>query len=686
MNMTVLYLDSETHSTVPIKSGVFAYSEGVETMLIAYALDDGPVVVWDLTAKTPMPKELKSALDDLEVLVVMHNSLFDRTVLRVSLGIDIPTERIHCTMVQALSHSLPGALGKLCEVLNVPIDQAKDKRGHNLIQLFCKDRPINQKVRRATSQTHPKEWAEFVDYARLDVEAMRVFYKRLPNWNYKDFERKLWILDQKIADRGIYVDLDLARAAIAAVDKAQATLGERTVKATEGAVQKTTQRDKLLDFINSTYGIKFPDLTSTMVEKAINDENLPPALKELLAIRAEASTSSTAKYKRFLAATSKDSRLRGMLQFNGASRTGRAAGRIVQLHNLPRPNMEIEDIAMGIEALKAGCADLLYENVMQLASNAIRGCLVVAPGKKLVVSDLSNIEGRIGAWYGGEKLKLEAFIAYDAGKGPDLYKVAYGRAFRMRPEDVNKFQRQVGKVLELFLQFQGGVGAFCTGAEAYNIDLDDLAVRALGDIPSDILKEAERWWEAAGEQNKRYGLEHDAFVTCDSLKRMWRAAHPGIVNAWAGIGGMIESTMATGIGSYGKLSADLQGKWFRLFLPSGRCLCYPAPRLDEKGFSYLGVNPYSRKWGRIRTYPGKIFENVVQATARDVLMEGLYNAESAGYAVAIHVHDEIICEVDDRAEFSADGLSDLMTLIHPWMAGLPLAAKGEEMYRYRKGD
>lgn len=684
--MTVLFADLETYSEIPLKNGVFAYSEAVETMLIAYALDDAPAVVWDLTTVATMPPDLKKALGDAAVPVVMHNSLFDRTMLGISPGIKLPVKRIHCTMVQALSHSLPGALGKLCEVLNVPIDQAKDKRGHSLIQLFCKPRGQNVKIKRATRVTHPKEWAEFVDYARLDVEAMRVIYKKMPMWNYQGFERDLWEIDQAIADRGIHVDLELANAAIKTVDRAQVDLSLRTLEATQGAVYKTTQRDKLLDFINTTYGIKFPDLTSTMVDKALNDENVPPALKELLAIRAEASTSSTAKYKRFLAATSKDQRLRGMLQFNGASRTGRAAGRIVQLHNLPRPTLPPEEIELGIDAMKADCADLLHENVMQLASNAIRGCLVAAPGKKLVVSDLSNIEGRIGAWYGNEKLKLEAFIAYDAGKGPDLYKVAYARAFRINAEQVTKAQRQVGKVLELFLQFQGGVGAFCTGAGAYNIDLDDLARRALPDIPSYILDEAERWWDAAGEQNKRYGLEHDAFVTCDSLKRMWREAHPGIVNAWAGIGGMIETALYSGAGSFGKLKADKLGNWLRVQLPSRRYLCYPSPRIDEKGFSYLGVNPYSRKWGRIRTYAGKFFENIVQATARDVLMEGLFNAERGGYNPVLHVHDETICEVDDRAEYSATGLSILMTTPAPWMRGLPLAAKGEEFYRYRKGE
>lgn len=682
--MTVLLIDTETYSSVPIKDGTFAYAEKVETMLLAWAIDDGPVSVWDLTAEVQMPPALKLALGDPKVKIVMHNSIFDRTMLCMSPCINIPASRIHDTMVQALSHSLPGALGKLCQVLSVPVDQAKDKRGHTLIRLFCMPRPANQKLRRATRVTHPKEWAEFVEYARLDVEAMRVVYKKLPMWNYTGKERELWEIDQKIADRGVHIDLELARAAVVTIEREQASLSHRTQEATEGAVERTTQRNKLLDFISSTYGVKFPDLTSSMVEKALNDENLPQELRDLLSIRAEASMSSTAKYKRFIAATSKDGRLRGMLQFNGASRTGRASGRIVQLHNLLRPTMEPEKIETGIASIKADCTDLLYDNVMEVVGNAVRGCIVAAPGKKLLVADLSNIEGRIGAWYGDERWKLDAFRAYDAGTGHDLYNLAYAKAFRIDVKDVTKDQRQQGKTMELAFGFQGGVGAFVTFAAAFNTDLIELADKNLQYMPNDVLAEAEQWWVAAGEQGMRQGLEHDAFIVCDSLKRLWRRAHPGIVNAWTGVDNLIQTAMAGHVAQFGKLKADKQGNWLRLMLPSGRCLCYVSPRIDEKGFSYLGVNPYSRKWGRVRTYAGKVFENVVQATARDVLMEGLALSDKFNYNPILHVHDEIICEVEDDGAFSSGDLVGFMTADFGWTAGLPLAAKGEEMYRYRK--
>lgn len=681
-----LFLDSETFSEIPIKQGVFAYAEAVETMIIAYAVDDAPVKVWDLTSTVLMPGDLKVALALKSVEVVMHNAGFDRTVLKQSPGIDIAIERIHDTMARAQSHSLPGALGKLCDILNVPVDQAKDKRGHSLIQLFCKHRPVNSQIRRATRKTHPKEWAEFVEYARLDVEAMRAVYKKLPNWNFKGFERELWQTDMQINERGCAIDMALVNAAIKATEDTKAELSQRTSAATGGAVQKTTQRDKLLSYIKSAYGVVFSDLTGSMVEKALADENLSERLKELLNMRAEASTTSTAKYRKFLGATSKDGRLRGMFGYCGASRTGRWSGRNVQLQNLPRPNMPAEEIEFGIKVLKADVQGLFFDNVMGLASNAIRGCLIAAQGKKLVIADLSNIEGRVCAWLAGEKWKLKAFEDFDEGTGPDLYKLAYARAFRIVHEKVDKQQRQVGKVMELMLQYAGGVGAFVTGANAYGIDLVELADIAWDFIPVGVREEAENMWDWAVKEKRTYDLSRKVFIVCDSLKRLWRLAHPGIVGLWGDVDSavrhVVENPGVTRDCGFLKMRRD--GAWLRIVLPSGRALCYPSPRLDSNGLSYSGINPYSRKWQRIRTYSGKLVENIVQATARDVLAVGIMNAEKAEYEVVLHAHDEIVSEVPDNDNFTAEGLSKLMTTGIDWAEGLPLAAAGFETYRYRK--
>lgn len=357
--MRICWSDTETYSEVPIQNGVHAYAEKAEVMLWAYALDDGPVKVWDLTSGAPIPGDLADALADDECVFVFHNAQFDRTVLRHN-GFDIPLSRIRCTMVKALAHSLPGALGDLCDILKVPTDKAKDKAGRTLILLLCKPRPATSKVRRATRETHPAEWAKFVEYAGLDIEAMRAIDKKLPAWNYQASELALWHLDQTINDRGVMVDTDLAHAAIRAVERAQKVLAHRTNELTDGAVQAATQRDALLRHLVAAYGIDLPDMQQSTLERRIGAPDLPAELRELLAIRLQASTTSTSKYKTLAKAVSSDGRLRGTLQFNGASRTGRWAGRLFQPQNLCRPTMPNDEIERGIEALKADCEDLIY--------------------------------------------------------------------------------------------------------------------------------------------------------------------------------------------------------------------------------------------------------------------------------------------------------------------------------------
>ncbi|HCB3268848.1 TPA: DNA polymerase, partial [Citrobacter amalonaticus] len=429
MSETILWGDLETYCEIPINNGTHAYAEGVEVMLFAWAIGDEPVSVWDLTAGEPIPSRLRKAIADPDTLLFFHNSHFDRTVLRHAMPELAPdVTRWRDTMAQALAHSLPGALGALCEVLGVPQDKAKDKEGKALIQLFCKPRPKNSKLRHATSKTHPEEWRRFVSYAGLDIEAMREVHKRLPKWNYQGAELALWHRDQQINDRGVCMDVQLAQAAIEAVDQEQKRLAKRTQVMTDGEVQAATQRDALIKHIVESYGVDLPDMQRSTLERRIADPDLPSAVKELLAIRLQASTTSTSKYKSLMKGVSSDGRLRGTLQFCGASRTGRWAGRLFQPQNLPRPSLEQDQIDEGIEALKAGCADLLFDNIMELTSSALRGCIMAPEGKKLVVSDLSNIEGRKLAWLAGEQWKLDAFREYDEGTGPDLYKLAYARA------------------------------------------------------------------------------------------------------------------------------------------------------------------------------------------------------------------------------------------------------------------
>lgn len=444
----ILALDLETYSTIPINNGSYKYSESVEIMLFSYAFDDGPVQLWDRTLTAEMPSDLRKTINDPETIFLGHNiGGFDRIMLKRDLKIDLPLDRMHDTMAQAYAHGLPGGLDLLCDLLKAPVGKAKDKNGRKLIQLFCAPRKNGT---RATRKTHPLEWDNLCNYAKLDIEAARYIYKKMPNWNYTGFEHKFWQIDQKINQTGVAIDTDLIDGAIRAVDIRQKELKEETMAATDGEVSSATRRDVLLKYVLKEYGVELPDMQASTLERRIADPDLPEGLKNLLAIRLQATTSSTAKYRKIRNCVSSDNRLRGTLQFCGAARTGRDAGRILNPQNLPRPTIkDYTLIELGIDALKADCADLLFDNVMDLASNTIRGVIVAEPGNKLLIADLANIEGRYAAWIADEKWKLQAFRDFDKKIGPDLYKLAYARMFGIKVAEVTSEQRQIGKTAEL---------------------------------------------------------------------------------------------------------------------------------------------------------------------------------------------------------------------------------------------
>ena len=690
--MADLWLDTETYSECDLKAhGTHRYAEhpSTEIMVAQWALDDGEPLVCDCTGRR-WPPHLIALLEDPTVTVWAHTSAFDRTLLRHCWGVDVPIERWRDTMVQALAHGLPGGLDKVGQVMGVAAEEAKDKRGRELIMLFCKPRPKNQALRRATRETHPTEWAEFLEYSRQDIVAMRAIGKLMPRWNYPDnrTELALWHLDQRINDRGFGIDLPLAHAAIAAVEQEQKRLKAATHAATGGMVASPSKRDDLLAHILADYGVQLPDMRADTLRRRIEDPDLPDGVKLLLSLRLEAAKTSTAKYKTAVKTTSPDGRLRNALQFSGAQRTARWAGRMFQPHNTPRPDMTPTDIAFGIEALLEECAGLFFDDVMRLTSNVVRGVIAAAEGRKLVASDLSNIEGRVLAWLAGETWKLTAFSAFDAKQGPDLYVAAYARAFNVDPAAVTKAQRQIGKVMELGLGFEGGVAAFLTFAAVYNMDLEELAAAVYATASPDALWDAKGVWEWACMKKRTLGLPERVYVACEVLKKAWRDAHPAVTTLWSDAKAAVQTAVARPgrafpIGPH--LKARRDGAWLRIRLPSGRYLCYLHPQVDERGeITYFGVNPYTRQWGRTKTYGGKIVENVTQACARDVLAHGMPAAEAAGYPIVLTVHDELLTEPLDDPHYTPDTLSEILAAVPPWAAGLPLAAAGFEAPRYGK--
>lgn len=684
----VLFADLETYSEVPINHGTHAYAENAEIMVITYAIGDGPVRVVDCANGDDLPAELARAFADNNVITVWHNgSGFDRHLIKRAWGWALPIHRVHDTMVRAMTHGMPGALAVLCDILKVDADKVKDKRGKELINLFCKPRPKTHKIRRATKATHPEEWAQFLDYAASDILAMREVYKKLPKWNYQGAEFDLYCLDAKINDRGVRVDLDLARAAIIAVDKAKDKVSAKVSKITDGKVERVTQRDRLIKFVAEEHGVYLKDFKAATLERAMADPGMPRAVREILALRLEGSKASVSKYKKLINAAGSGERLRGLLQFCGAPRTGRWSGRLFQPQNLMRPTMPQDEIEKGIEAMKANVADLLFPNVIDLAANAMRGVIISDEGKKLYISDLANIEGRAGAWLAGEEWKLEAFRAYDAGTGPDLYTVAYAKAFDIEAGDVDKPQRQIGKVMELMLQYEGGVGAFITGALAYRIDLFELAEIAWPLIAPWAQREALKAWDWAVRAKKTGGLPKKVYVACDGLKRLWRKEHPAIASYWK----ELRDAYIAAIQQPGKtihcrkVSFRRDGAWLRVRLPSGRYLCYSAPKVVAGSIQYKGLRQNSRKWDVVYTYGGKLFENICQAVARDFMAANEQPIEDAGYDILLTVHDELITQADDAPElFSEEDLSMRLARNPEWAMDMPLAAGGFEAYRYRK--
>ena len=648
--MKQLWIDLETFSPVPINHGTHAYAAQAEVMLFAWALEDDPVDVWDLTTGAQMPAGLQVALADPTVQVVAHSYNFEKTLLRATGIADIPQHRWRCVMARAYQYGLPGALGKLCSVYRLPSDQAKDADGHRLVMLFCVPRPKNMKLRRATPATHPEDWKRFVEYCALDVEAMRVVDRKLPKWNDTQMERVIFHLDGEINDRGVQMDVPFARAAVAAIAVEQKRLAARTVELTEAEVSSTTQVAALLAHLEEHYDIRLPDMRAATVERALEMAGLPEEVAELLLIRSQASRTSSKKYEVAVRSTGQDGRLRGTLQYCGAARTGRWAGRLFQPHNLPRPTLEQDAIDDGIAAIKQGCVTEVFDDVMALASSAIRGMIVAPKGRKLVISDLANIEGRVLAWIAGEEWKLKAFREYDAGTGPDLYRLIYSRSFNVPLESVTKANRQIGKVQELALGYQGAAGAFGSMAALYGVVLPEDEVKA--------------------------------------IVKAWRRANARIASLWYEVENAARAAVLNKGEEFqaGLLTFDRKGAWLRCRLPSGRYLSYSAPVVDtDTGkITFTGVNPYTKVFERLKTYGGKLVENATQAVARDVLAWALPRVEQARYSVVLTVHDELITEADDHPVRNAAALGALLAQGEDWTDGLPLAASGFEAYRYRK--
>lgn len=695
-----LYFDTETFSERPIRDGTwnYAHHESTEIMLVSYAIgDEGEGKCVDLTAGEELPNEFVDLYLDERVPTVIQNSAFDRTVCNaVPLipGFTLEPERICDTMVQALAHGMPGALDKLGFIFGLSEEQAKIKEGRQMIHFFCKP----NRGKRNMPADHPERWQRFIEYAIRDTTAMRELHKKLPRWNYPgprffdgepSSEHRLWCLDQRINDRGFRVDLDLARAAVDAAEVEKKALNDATSEATEGEVSAATQRDKMLGFILRAHGVSLPDMKQDTLKRRLDDPDLPKEVKHLIDLRMQSARNSSSKYKAVLKSVGEDERLHFTIQFCGAATSGRDAGRIFQPQNMMRPTMPQDAIYTAIEDIKAGVSPLLYSNLPEVLGNAVRGVAIASEGKKLVCSDLKSIEGRGLAWLADDEPIVQFYRDGDAGRVDyDSYQLAYTTVFGGDPAKVTKSQRQEGKPIELGFGYGGGVAAFATFAAVYYLDLDEMADKVWEIADSAHIAECADKWEWAKSKGFHAGYGRHKYAAFEYVKQRWRDNRKPTVQLWHEVGDAFKHCILHNKSTVdvrgGRLKFRRDGQWLRIRLPSGRCLVFLQPRIDEKGTSYMGLDRYTRKWSRVYTHGGKTVGIINQALARDVLFDRLPAIEDSGYSILLRVHDEVITEAPDTGEFNTAHLDALMTVGSSWAKGLPLAADGFEAYRYRK--
>lgn len=732
MDFKYLYLDLETFSEADLKKvGSYAYAEhpSTEILLAIYAIDDGPVRCWDCTDDSPMPEELRKALRHVrrhKAKIVGQNFLmFDRLVIRNCWDMELDPRDILDTMVMAFRHSLPGSLAGLCEVLQIDETLAKDKSGKALIQRFSKPTPKNYKVRRYNRTTHPEEWAAFVRYGISDIISMREVFHAMPDWGNIEFENTVLAIDQRINDRGFFVDAALANAAIDAVKQHKIELQEEA-NAKWGAGLTGAAFLPTLRELAPAHEI--PNAQKSTLNDLLADDDLPDDARTIIEMRLGASSTASTKYNPLLLGLSGDGRRRGCLQYGGASRTLRFAGKGFQPQNLARGYFSGEELETGIKMLLKGRAHWAYD-VAKLTASTVRSCIIPEPGKQLVVADYSNVEGRGLAWLAGEETALETFRS-----GLDIYCVTAGKMFGMEPDYIKKNRkdlRQIGKTCELALGYSGGVGAFVNMAKVTGLDLHGMAEMMKGTFPDHIWAGAKKGYEYARiqEKNKKgfggqkaerpsYDLPKNVWLTCDSIKRMWRESHPATIRFWR----ELEDGAMAAIKNPGKAywaGAEVRedgrkaikitrtrgkdgspGWWLKLEMPSGRILSYPGigisveKHTDEDSaderveyrerIRYMGVNQTTRQWGKQYTYSGKLCENICQAFCRDLLANALITVEEAGWPIILHIHDEIVTEVPDTDEYSEKELERLMCILPKWAGGFPLAAEGQRLKRYAK--
>jgi DNA polymerase len=647
--MRTLSVDIETYSSIDLKkAGVYRYTQApdFEILLIAYSVDDGPVKIIDWHSKewTKLMPEFVEALLHPKVIKTAWNAAFERTALGRHFGQTLPADHWQCTMVHAAHLGLPLSLEAAGKVLK--LEAQKDTAGKNLIKYFtmpCKPTVANGGRTRNRPFHAPEKWEAFRQYNIRDVETEREIKSRLAFYKVPASEKKLWQLDQRINDTGVLVDRILVKNAINIYEEHQERL--------------LTEMRQLTGLVNPNSLTQLKDWLSRkgMPVETLRKSDLPELMdgasaeiRRVLEIRQELSKTSVKKYEAMASSIGDDGRIRGLLQFYGANRTGRWAGRLVQVQNLPQNHMKTLDMAR--EIVREGSLetlDLIYKSVPDTLSQLIRTAFIAPDGHRFIAVDFSAIEARVIAWLAGETWRLDVFKTH--GK---IYEASAAQMFKLAIEEVDKPLRQKGKIAELALGYGGGPNAL-------------ISMGAM-----------------------KMGLQENEL---QPLVNAWRKANRKITGLWdamedAALTAMEEGTakMTNGKGCP-QITFSFNRGILSMALPSGRSLNYLGARVEKSGqISYQGMDQTTKTWGKQRTYGGKLVENAVQAIARDVLADAMMRLDQEPWAkIVMHVHDEILVEARDGEGSLQEAIAVLSQEI-PWAKGLPLTADGFEATYYQK--
>lgn len=680
--MTVLHIDFETRSAADLKEvGLdnYARDPSTDVWCLQWALGDDEVSLW--TPGRPLDDNIAAAVQ-CGYVAAAFNVAFELAIWN---NVMVPRygwpalkpEQCECTQAMAYAMALPGSLERAAAA--VGIAQQKDMKGHRLMLQMCAPKSAhtgNDGNKYFEWHDDPEKLNALYAYCKQDVEVERELYKRLVPLSKK--ERRVWQLDYKINRRGIQVDLPAVKAASDMVLHEQDRLNTAIRTATDNVVGFTTEVVRISKWVRAQ-GVAIDGLAKADVLDALDGE-LPDTVRAVLEIRKEAGRSSTAKLNKILSAAGPDGRVRGTKQYHGAG-TGRWAGRTIQPDNFPRPTLTPEEVEAAIELIKSGefnKLDLLFGQPMSVAADCLRGMITASPGHDLLAGDFVGVENRVLPWLAGEEWKLKAFRDQDAGTGPEIYLIAAAKIYHTKPSDYTKKspERQTGKVSELSLGYQGGVGAFRQMEKSLQLNL---------------------------------GLT-DAQI--NEAKNEWRSAHPAIVDYWneceaAAINAALNPGKVFAAGAKGReVRYKKVGSFLWCGLPSQRAICYPYPKILpvetpwgelKDAVTYMKVVSGAAKdeiipdpnahgdWQRVSSYGGKFAENNTQAFARDLLVDAMLRLDAMGYDIVMHVHDEVVVEVPSTVNAAADkGFKEYMSKVPPYAAGLPLAVEMWRSNRYRK--